>query len=111
MHETIGYPPFYLIFGRVPRLPVDKIFKQVLKDDSVVDDDTYASQLMASLHEAASIAQQHTRKEQQHQADGYNKKVRGTGLNIGDRVLLAKKAERGKKSRQVGTHNLHSCRL
>lgn len=75
VHETIGYAPFYLIFGRVPRLPVDKIFKQVLKDDSVVDDDTYASQLMASLHEAASIAQQHTRKEQQHQADGYNKKV------------------------------------
>ncbi|KAI3368288.1 hypothetical protein L3Q82_008000 [Scortum barcoo] len=79
------------------RLPVDMVFRQVLKDASVVDYKTYASKLMASLHEAAGIAQQHTRKEQQHQADGYNKKVRGTCLNVGDRVLLANKAERGKR--------------
>ncbi|KAI3369533.1 hypothetical protein L3Q82_007743 [Scortum barcoo] len=73
VHETTGYAPFYLMFGRVPRLPVDMVFRQVLKDASVVDYKTYASKLMASLHEAAGIAQQHTRKEQQHQADGYNK--------------------------------------
>ncbi|KAI3374216.1 hypothetical protein L3Q82_005941 [Scortum barcoo] len=97
VHETTGYAPFYLMFGRVPRLPVDMVFRQVLKDASVVDYKTYASKLMASLHEAAGIAQQHTRKEQQHQADGYNKKVRGTCLNVGDRVLLANKAERGKR--------------
>ncbi|KAK6311985.1 hypothetical protein J4Q44_G00176490, partial [Coregonus suidteri] len=36
-------------------------------------------------------------KGQQHQADGYNKRVRGTHLNVGDRVLLANKAERGKR--------------
>ncbi|XP_072769424.1 uncharacterized protein [Nerophis lumbriciformis] len=97
VHETTGYAPFYLMFGRVPRLPVDMVFKQVLKDTSVVDYNTYASKLMTSLHEAANIAQQHTRKEQQHQADGYNKKIRGTCLNVGDRVLLANKAERGKR--------------
>lgn len=50
---------------------------------------------MASLHEAVSIAEQHARKEQQHQADGYNKKVWGTCLNV--RVLVANKAERGKR--------------
>merc|ERR1712035_121690 len=72
VHETTGYAPFYLMFGRVSRLPVDMVFQQVLKDTNVVDYKTYASKLMASLHEAASIAQQHARKEQQHQADGYN---------------------------------------
>ena len=97
VHETTGYAPFYLMFGRVSRLPVDMVFQQVLKDTNVVDYKTYASKLMASLHEAASIAQQHARKEQQHQADGYNKKVRGTRLSVGDRVLLANKAERGKR--------------
>ena len=96
-HETTGYPPFYLMYGRVPRLPVDMIFKQVLKDPVVVNYKTYAEKLMANLHVAVSIAQQHTRKEQQHQADGYNKRVRGTHLNVGDRVLLANKAERGKR--------------
>lgn len=84
------------MFSRVPRLPVDMIFKQVLKDANVVDYGTYASKLMASLHEAASIAQQYARK-QEHQADFYNKKVHGTCLNVGDRVLLANKAGRGKK--------------
>jgi len=52
---------------------------------------------MENLHVAAGIAQQHARKGQQHQADGYNRKVRGTHLNVGDRVLLANKAERGKR--------------
>ena len=53
--------------------------------------------MMANLHVAADIAQQHARKGQQHQADGYNKRVRGTHLNVGDRVLLANKVERGKR--------------
>lgn len=72
------------------------VFKQVLKDP-VVTDNNYADKLMASLHVAAGIAQQHARKEQQHQANGYNKRVHGTHLNVGDRVLLANKAERGKR--------------
>lgn len=97
IHETTGYAPFYLMYGRVPRLPVDMVFKQVLKDPVVTDYNTYADKLMASLNVAAGIAQQHARKEQQHQADGYNKRARGTHLNVGDRVLLANKAERGKR--------------
>ncbi len=97
VHETTGYAPFQLMFGRIPRLPVDVMFKQVLHDPVVVDYKSYTRTLMSHLHEAARIAQKHAIKEQDKQAKGYNNKVKGTHLNIGDRVLVANKGERGKK--------------
>ncbi|XP_035987301.1 uncharacterized protein LOC118560421 [Fundulus heteroclitus] len=97
VHETTGYAPFHLMFGRVPRLPVDVMFQQVLHDPVVVDYSSYARTLMSYLKEAACIAQKHTMKEQDKQAREYNKKIKGFQLNKGDRVLLANKGERGKK--------------
>lgn len=95
VHETTGYAPFQLMF--CPRLPVDVMFRQVLHDPVVVDYKSYAKTLMSHLHEAARIAQQHAFMEQDKQAKGYNRKVKGTYLNIGDRVLIANKGERGMK--------------
>ncbi|XP_061569416.1 uncharacterized protein LOC133423270 [Cololabis saira] len=97
VHETTGYAPFHLMFGRVPRLPIDVMFKQVLHDPVVVDYGSYVTTLMSHLREAADIAQRHAIKEQDKQARGYNRRVKGTCLNVGDRVLLANKGERGKK--------------
>lgn len=61
------------MFGRTPRLPVDVMFKQVLHDPVVVDYKSYAKTLMSHLHEAVRIAQEHTIKEQDKQASGYNR--------------------------------------
>lgn len=97
VHETTGYAPFQLMFGRIPRLPVDVMFKQVLNDPVVVDHKSYVKTLMSHLHEAARIAQKYSTREQGKQAEGYNRKVKGTHLSIGDRVLIANKGERGKK--------------
>lgn len=97
VHETTGYAPFFLMFGRVPRLPVDLLFKQVLLDSGVVDYDSYAESLLACLRGAMEIAQKHSSAEQQHQAQQYDKRVKGTYLSVGDRVLVANKGERGKR--------------
>ncbi|CAI5657160.1 unnamed protein product [Oreochromis niloticus] len=97
VHETTGFAPFQLMFGRITRLPVDVMFRQVLCDPVVVDHKSYVKTLMSHLHEAARIAQTHAIKEQDKQAKGYNRKVKGTHLNIGDRVLIANKGEKGKK--------------
>ncbi|XP_060733694.1 uncharacterized protein LOC132851087 [Tachysurus vachellii] len=97
VHETTGYAPFQLMFGRIPKLPVDVIFGQVFHDPMVVDHSNYVQTLMSHLKEAAYIAQKHTEKEQRKQANFYNRKVKGLCLNVGDRVLLANKGERGKK--------------
>lgn len=56
-HETTGFAPFYLMFGRVPRLPVDILFQSVLSDDVVVDHNEFVSHLRNDLRAAAQIAQ------------------------------------------------------
>ncbi len=47
--------------------------------------------LMSYLHEVAEIAQRHFEKEQRKQTKGYNKKVKGTCLNVRQYVLVANK--------------------
>ena len=96
-HETTGFAPFYLMFGRVPRLPVDLLFKNVLRDETVCDYDAYVKSLASDLHSAILLAQKNSAIEQKHQSDQYNKKVKGLPLSVGDQVLVANKGGRGKR--------------
>lgn len=96
-HETTGFPPFYLMFGRVPRLPVDVMFRSVLHDSTVSGYDRYIESLLCDLKEALVVAQEHVEKEQYRHTLLYNRRVKGSIIEKGDQVLLANKKERGKK--------------
>lgn len=96
-HETTGYAPFFLMFGRTPRLPVDVLFRTVLSDPTVMSYDKYVQSLTNDLKEAMVIAQEHATKEQNRHTQLYNKRVKGSNIDVGDRVLLANKKERGKR--------------
>ena len=87
VHETTGFAPFQLMFGRTPRLPVDLLFGSVLQDDQLVDYDAYVQGLRHDLAEAIKIAQTTSTKQQQRQAALYNRKFRGAAVEVGDRVL------------------------
>lgn len=97
VHETTGYAPFYLMFGRTPRLPVDVLFRTVLNDPDVVSYDKYVASLEKDLKDAMLIAQEHAKKEQQRHTVLYNRRVKGPTIAVGDRVLVANKRERGKR--------------
>ncbi|KAL2104330.1 hypothetical protein ACEWY4_001198 [Coilia grayii] len=97
VHETTGFAPFYLMFGRVPRLPVDLMFRSVSCDDRIADYDSYVKSLASDLKSAMQAAQKNSRFEQRHQAEQYNKRVKGLALSVGDRVLIANKGCRGKR--------------
>lgn len=97
VHETTGFPPFFLMFGRTPRLPVDVMFESVLLDGETVDVDKYVQSLGKDLREATTLAQTHINKQQVKQAEVYNRKMKGFSVEVGDRILLANKGERGKK--------------
>lgn len=96
VHETTGFAPFYLMFGRIPRLPIDIMFHHVLENDSIVSHHEFMNHLRKDLSEAAQIAQQRAYGEQDRHAKIYNRKVKGLPLTVGDRVLLANRGEKEK---------------
>lgn len=55
------------------------------------------SHLRKDLHEAAQIVQRHSLKEQTRHAKLYIRKVKGSPLVVGDRVLLANRGVPGKR--------------
>ena len=52
-HETTGFAPFYLVFGRIPRLPVNVMFQHALTSETVVSHSDFVSHLKKDLGEAA----------------------------------------------------------
>ncbi len=64
VHETTGFAPFYLMFGRIPRLPIDIMFQHVLCDERVVSHHEFVTALRRDLSTAAEIARKHSLKEQ-----------------------------------------------
>ncbi|XP_016356845.1 uncharacterized protein LOC107699913 [Sinocyclocheilus anshuiensis] len=61
-HESTGYAPFYLMFGRIPKLPVDVMFGNVERDCDVVDYNKYVKRLKDDLKEALTVAQKNIDK-------------------------------------------------
>ncbi|KAJ8385380.1 hypothetical protein AAFF_G00190010 [Aldrovandia affinis] len=73
------------------------MFESILQDEQVADYDAYVQALRRDLAEAVKIAQASVGKQQKRQANLYDRKLRGAPVDVGDRVLLANKGERGKR--------------
>lgn len=89
-HATTLHTPFFLMFGRTPRLPVDLFLGISTNYGSTI---TNVQERLASAYQAATTA---ARQAAKHQAKGYNKKVRGSAIQIGDYVLVKNVGLKGK---------------
>ncbi len=96
-NESTGYAPFYLMYGRIPRLPIDVMFCSVGRDDDVTDYGSYVSKTRDVLKEALNLAQANANSSQQRQTELYNMRTKGCDIEEGDWVLLANKGERGRR--------------
>lgn len=94
-HETTGHSPFFLMFGRHPRLPIDAILG-VPEGEEETGYSEYVENLKQRLQQAYDLAGEEARKSQQHQKKYYDRKVRGSTIEVGDRVLVEKLAYDGK---------------
>lgn len=94
-HESTGYTPFLLMFGREPRLPIDLALgidfhnrKQSLSK--------YVESLKEKLKYSYKTDQEAIRKAHSKQKRGYDTKVKGATIDVGDIVLVKKVAFDGK---------------
>ena len=94
--ESTGYSPYYLMFGRHPRLPVDVLFGLDPDCCRIANPTKYVSDLRHRLKYAFGLAQKSVRKGQDKNKRLYDNRAHATALEEGDRVLVRKMAFRGK---------------
>ncbi len=95
-HDSTGHSPFYLMFGRKPRLPIDILFK-LWTPDEATDYQTFISKMKERLTHAYELTTQNLAKSAKSDKKWYDRKARGAVPVVGDRVLLKNVSIRGKK--------------
>ncbi|TWW52959.1 hypothetical protein D4764_0155110 [Takifugu flavidus] len=92
--EATGYAPYYLLYGRNPRLPVDIMFSLTPRDQSASHSD-YGSKWRSRMQEAYRIASKTAQSHQSRAKKLYDKKTHGVELQPGCRVLVRNVRDRG----------------
>ena len=95
-HGSTGYSPFYLMFGRHPRLPVDVILGVHVDEESNFSDG-YVDDLRKRLDYAYQLASKSTSECQEKNKQRYDARTRENKLEVGDRVLIRNVGLKGKQ--------------
>ncbi|PIK45095.1 hypothetical protein BSL78_18048 [Apostichopus japonicus] len=94
-HSSTGHTPFYLMFGREGRLPIDLTFG--LNDNQT---ETSSSDWVINhwrrLHDAHQLAEREMNKASQVQKHNFDKKAKAKQLCRGERVLLQRRDFKGR---------------
>ena len=93
-NDSTGYSPFFLLYGRHPRLPIDLIFNLDQSVDSKGHTE-YTNKWKAAMEEAYALAQKRSSASAVRNKRYYDKKVRFVDLQPHDRVLVRNLSERG----------------
>ena len=93
VNNATGFSPFYLLFGRSPRLPIDLIFGTSLSKSTGCYRQ-YVQQWQGAMKEAYTKAMENSRKSAAAGKKHYDKRIRCTELHPGDRVLVRNLSER-----------------
>ena len=90
-HDTTGYSPYFLMFGRHPRIAVDVVLGRHEPEFG----SNYVKKLKEQLRKAYEMAEKNSRNSQGDQKKFYDRKVHGAVLAPGDRVLVRKVGLKG----------------
>ena len=92
-----GFSPYYLMFGRKPRMPVDLYFPTNPESERPQKVCDYVLTLERKLKAAIELARSHARSEAMRQKKYYDRTANASRLENGDRVLISLAAFRGKR--------------
>lgn len=99
-NESTGYSPYYLMFGRNARLPIDLCFNAVLESDSEKTHLQYVDKMRKELKQAYHLATESATKNHRRNKSRYDQRVRDQPLQEGDRVLIRNVGLTGKHKLQ-----------
>ena len=87
-HSSTGFSPYYLFFGREPRLPVDSLLGVDTDQHDFDSVDEWVSDHFRRLKEAFHLASENTAKAALQRKNRQGLKVNDRGIPLGGRVLL-----------------------
>ena len=94
IHSSTGASPYYLFFGRQPRLPVDILFG--LDRQTKVSTRQYIKSLKSNLSAAYAAAKETMKSAAKKNSKRYNLHANAHELQAGDHVLVRKVGNKGK---------------
>ena len=89
-----GFSPYYLLYGRSPRLPVDLLFNLQPREAKETYTE-YVQNWQNRMRQAYEIASKTAAREALRGKKGYDKRAHGADLQPGGRVLVRNLSERG----------------
>ena len=92
-----GYSPYYLMFGRRPRLPVDYRFPTLKGQAHAETSEEWVSALEERLRAAFRAATQQSAAEAQRQQRYYDRRAKAVALKVRDLVLVRVGTVRGRR--------------
>ena len=99
VHASTGFSPFFLMFGRQVKLPVDLMYGTTLGKESAVME--YVKNLKDGLLEAYALVRDRCETEHKRQKSIYDRKVHGEPYSEGDLVWLYTPAVPSGQSRKL----------
>ena len=102
-HSSTGYSPYYLLFGRDGRLPVDFLLGVESPNDTGEQDevvDNWVTEHQQRLQDAYEKAAEQLKSETENRGERYNRKMYNPSIVVGNHVYVKERSIRGRNKIQ-----------